>query len=198
MSGGGDLTEKIIGEALEEPVLLARETLRCPVCGAKALEVEEYIYKVPHFGVIILTSGTCRNCGFKYRDVRTAEAGRPKKIVVRVEGEEELRYLVVKSAMAAVKVREQGYEVKPGPASTGFISTVEGLLMRIEEALEIACKDPTADREACRRHREWLAKAREGKAPFTLVICDPEGASKVAGEKAVEEGFDEECRSLYE
>lgn len=197
MSGGKDLTEDIIGKALEQPVLIVSETLRCPVCGAKALEVEEYFYKVPYFDALIISSGICRSCGFMHRDVRVADVGSPKKILVRVKGEKELRYLIVKSAEAAVKVREMGYEVKPGPASRGFITTVEGILMRIDEALELACSNPEADREACRKHKEWLARAMDGREEFTLVVCDPEGASKVVGDGVDEREFDDECERLY-
>ncbi len=182
--------ERLLGSSVREPILLYEGKARCPVCGRETLQLREYLYEVPYFGRIIITSGVCSNCGFRYRDVRLAETTKPKKIVVRVDGEKELRYLLVKSAYAYLYIPETGYEMIPGPASTGFISTVEGVLHRFREALEIACKD---NGEECRRHFEWIYEAIEGRRPFTLVICDYEGASRVVGENVEEMELDEEC-----
>ncbi len=182
--------EKLLGSPIREPILLHSGRVRCPVCGRQTLELKEYLYEVPYFGRILISTGKCANCGFTYRDVRLAEVTRPKKIVVKVSGDRELRYLLVKSAYAYLYIPEVGYEMIPGPASTGFISTVEGVLHRFREALDIACKDGG---EECERHYKWIDEAIEGKRPFTLVICDYEGASKVIGENVVEEDLDEEC-----
>ena len=191
--GKADITDEVLGQRLEAPVLLGEETRTCPVCGRRTLKTATYVYKVPYFGMLLITTGQCSSCGYKFRDVKIAEAGPPKKIVVRVEGERELRYLLVKSAFAIVYIPERGYEIVPGPASTGFITTVEGILHRIKEALSVACRDKPGDPK-CREHEEWLDRAIEGREKFTLVICDFEGASKVAGKENVEEKhLDEEC-----
>jgi len=187
-----DSEEKLIEESLKEPVLLYEGTVRCPVCGAEALALKEYLYEIPYFGRILIATGKCSNCGFTYKDVRLAEATEPKKIIVKVRGEKELRYLLVKSAYAYLSIPEKNYEMLPGPASKGFISTVEGVLHRFLEALELACKGREDD-EACRENYEWLKRAIDGKETFTLVICDYEGTSKVLGEDVVEEPLDEYC-----
>ncbi len=197
-SGGVDITDEIIKASAKEPILLARETIICPVCGRRTLELSEYLYEVPHFGLIILSSGTCNSCGFKYRDVRVAETTKPKQIVVRVAGEKQLRYMLVKTALTGVLIPERGYEIIPGPASTGFISTVEGILHRIMEALEVACRDAPEKREECERHRRWLEDAIEGKEQFTLILCDFEGASKVFDEDVEEKDIGEECERFKE
>ncbi|MMZ61830.1 ZPR1 zinc-finger domain protein [compost metagenome] len=147
---------------------------------------------------MILSSGTCRSCGFKYRDVRVAEATKPKQIIVRVLGEEQLRYLLVKSALTGVLIPEQGYEIVPGPASTGFISTVEGILHRIMDALEVACRDAPEKKEECEKHRRWLQEAIDGKRRFTLILCDFEGASKVIGKLVEERELGKECERFRE
>ncbi len=183
--------ERFFGK-LREPILLYSGRVRCPVCGRETLELKEYLYEVPYFGRILIASGTCSNCGFRYRDVRLAETTKPKKIIVKVRGERELRYLLVKSAYAYLYIPEVGYEMIPGPASTGFISTVEGVLHRFREALEVACRGEE-DTEKCREHYRWIDEAIEGRREFTLIICDYEGASKVVGENVVEEELDREC-----
>ena len=187
-----DVEKNILEGSGREPILLYEGTVRCPVCSAEALKLREYLYDVPYFGRILLASGKCTNCGFVYKDVRLAETTKPKKIVVKVEGEAQLRYLLVKSAYAYLSIVEKGYEMIPGPASTGFVSTVEGVLHRFLEALEIACRGEEGSRE-CEEHRRWINDAIEGKASFTLVICDYEGASKVLGDDVEEYEIDEWC-----
>ncbi len=183
---------KSFGE-IKEPILLYEGTVTCPVCGARALKLREYLYEVPFFGRILISTGKCAKCGYTYRDVRLAETTKPKKIVVRVRGEKELRYLLVKSAYAYLAIPEKGYEMIPGPASTGFISTVEGVLHRFLEALNVACKG--REDKGCEENRKWLEEAIDGKKSFTLIICDYEGASRVIGENVEETDLDEYCLS---
>jgi len=194
---GGDVLERLLRESKREPILLAEEKAVCPACGEPTLTIREYLYEVPYFGKIVLGEGRCSNCGYKYSDVRVAEVSEPKKIVVRVNGEKELRYLLVKSATAAILIRERGFEMIPGPASIGFISTVEGILHRFLEAVSVICgSEPESS--ACKENKAWLEKAIEGEEKFTLVICDYEGASKAVGEDVIEASIDEECLKLYE
>lgn len=186
-----DLT-KIFGR-VKEPILLYEGTVSCPVCGKRTLKLREYLYEVPYFGRIIISTGKCSNCNYTYRDVRLAETTKPKKIVVPVEGERSLRWLLVKSAYAYLSIPEVGYEMIPGPASHGLISTVEGVLHRFMEALEVACKDRWNVDKSCRDNKKWLEEAINGRRRFTLVICDYEGASKVVGDKVIETQLDQEC-----
>ncbi len=176
---------------LREPILLYKDVLTCPVCGKKSLEVISYLYTVDYFGRILIVRGICTNCGYKFRDVKLAEPTRPKKIIVYVQGEKQLRYLLVKSAYAYLAILEKGYEMIPGPASTGFITTVEGVLQRFQEALSIACRD--SNNEQCREEKEWLKRAIDGLEEFTLVICDYEGASRVIGKNVEEKPLDDYC-----
>ncbi len=171
------------------------ETGVCPVCGRKTFKIDVYMYEVSYFGKILLSTGKCSYCGYRYRDVRLAEAREPRRITVRVEGDRQLRYLLIKSAAATVLISEREYEMVPGPASVGFITTVEGILHRFREVLSVACASEDADREVCEREKEWIDRAIEGLEPFTLVICDYEGGSAVRGETGyvVEEPLDEEC-----
>jgi zinc finger protein len=129
----------------------------------------------------MLTNGQCSNCGYKYRDVRLAEARAPRRIEVYVSGERQLRYLLIKSAGTSVLIPERGYEMIPGPASTGFITTVEGILHRFLDVLQGACKSPV-NRDACEREKRWLERAIDGLERFTLVLCDYEGGSIVKGD----------------
>ncbi len=189
-----DLIENIIKRAKEEPKLIFQERARCPVCGSHTLIIKEYIYNIPYFSKIVLSEGRCERCGYRFVDVRALNASRPKKIVIKVNGERELRYLLVKSATSAVLIEERGYEMIPGPASTGFITTVEGILYRFLDAAETACKGREEER-GCKDNITWLKRAIDGLEKFTLVICDYEGTSLIRGEFE-EQPLDEECEKL--
>ena len=179
------------------PKKIGEYTVRCPACGRETLKVEEYIYEMPMLGKVILSTGRCSSCGYRFSDARLAEAREPGKIVYRVERPEDLNALVVVSSSASILIPELGLESKPGPAAQGYITTVEGILERFLEALEAACRAPDRDEKACREAREKIEGAKEGRIPFTLVIVDPEGVSAVASEKARREKVSkEELREL--
>jgi len=188
MTGIGDKQENRI---TMEPTLLYKATVKCPACGNNTLDLEERLYEIPYFGKTILTKGKCRTCGYKYTDARIAEATEPKKIIVNIEGEKELHYLLIKSAYATIHIRETGYKIIPGPASTGYITTIEGILHRIKQAIQTLCKNKNT--KECTKNLKWIEEAIQGKRKFTLIICDPEGTSKIKGEKTKETKIDQEC-----
>lgn len=190
-----DLTENIIKSSKREPKLVFQEKARCPRCGNFSLIIKEYIYSVPYFGEILLSQGECKRCGYKYRDVKILNATDPKKIIVNVNGEEELRYLLIKSATSAVLIKEKGYKMLPGPASVGFITTVEGILLRFLEATYVACRGRELE-PGCKNNIDWLKRAIDGYEKFTLVICDFDGTSSVKGKKVLEASIDSECEEL--
>ncbi len=163
---------------------LSEQRIKCPSCGKETLIVTDYLYEMPYIGRVILSTGKCENCGYKYSDVRLAEAKEPGKIVLKVQHPEDLNALVVRSSSASILVPELGLEMLPGPASEGFITTVEGVLERFLEALEAACNSPDSDQKACEEARRKITEAKEGKRTFTLVVVDPEGVSTIVSPKA--------------
>ena len=167
-----------------EPVKLAEARIKCPACGRETLRITDYLYEIPHVGKVVLTTGKCDYCGYKFTDVRLAEAREPSRIVVPIEGKDDINALVVRASTATIRIPELGLEMKPGPAAEGFITTVEGVLARFLDALKIACSDPSADRKACEEKEREIREAMEGKRRFTLIVEDPEGVSTVVSAKA--------------
>ncbi len=172
---------------MAEPRPIGTLKARCPACGARELEITDYLYDAPLVGLLLLSSGTCSSCGYRYSDVRMAEGGEPERLEVRVERPSDLNILVIKSSTASLELPELGVKITPGPASQGIITTVEGILHRVLEVLDVLCSDPSADMEECRRRRGELEKALQGARPFTLVITDPDGASKVVRDEESKE-----------
>lgn len=168
---------------------IARRRLTCPYCGKESLEAVDYLYDVPYLGKVIISVMSCSSCGYKHRDMASLEAGEAMKLKLRVEGERELRYLVIKSASASMRIPEAGLEYIPGPYAQGYITTVEGLLYEFHEAASFLCATQgTGCGEVA-----WIERAIEGKERFTLILCDKDGKSMIYGEGVEKQGMDDEC-----
>ena len=163
---------------------LGEETLKCPVCGKKALRVGIYLYDVPYFGEVILETGRCESCGFRWTDVTLAEAGKGKRLRLRVKGDRELRALVVKSSSATIIMPELGVEIRPGPAAVGYITTVEGIVRKVLEHVPSECFNEGSE---CHDVVKMLEDAADGRMKFTLILEDPMGRSGIKGEGVIVE-----------
>ncbi len=170
--------------------------VKCPVCGAD-LCVEEFLYDMPLVGKVILSSGRCQKCGYRWSDVRLAEPRGPRKIIYEVDKPGDENAIVVRASTAAIVIPELGIEIRPGPAALGFITTIEGLIMDITGKTEFLCSEPDAPLDECRKKLELLNKARDGLVKYTVILIDPEGVSAIVSEKAREEPLSEEEIMAY-
>ncbi len=168
------------------PRLIGEDFVKCPVCGKKKLKLSIFIYEAPYIGNVVLESGRCLNCGYKWSDVGMLDFSEPKRIIIEVNGLKELNALVVKAAPATVRIPELGIEITPGPAAQGYITTVEGILYRVLDHVPSECLDPNAE---CHKKVQLIRDAADGRVKFTLIIDDPSGRSAVSGKdvKVVEE-----------
>lgn len=170
--------------------------IKCPVCNTN-LCVEEFLYDMPLAGKVILSSGRCRRCGYRWSDVRLAEPRGPRKIVYKVDKPGDENAIVVRASTAAIAIPELGIEIKPGPAALGFITTIEGLIMDIIGKTKFLCSEPDAPLNECRKKLELLNKARDGLVKYTVILIDPEGVSAIVSEKAFEEPLSEKELTAY-
>jgi len=164
-------------------------TTTCPVCGRKELIVEDYLYEMPLVGKVLISVGKCRNCNYKHNDVRAVESYGPQRISFKVDGPEDLGVLVIRSASATIKIPDLGIEITPGPAAQGFITTVEGVLDRVLEILDVMKDDPEAKKEEVEKREKEILEAKEGKRKFILIIEDLEGVSRIVSDKAKREAL---------
>jgi zinc finger protein len=89
---------------------------------------------------------------------------------------------VLKSNSCFLKIPELGVEVKPGPASQSYLTNIEGVLLRIEEAALTLQGDSQTEQR--RNHfLSRLREAKEGRLPFTLILKDPRGNSAIVSNK---------------
>ena len=156
----------------------------CPDCGKEIT----FIYdteNIPYFSDILLISGICESCGFRIVDTMVLNEREPCIWELHADSVEDLSARVVRSTAGEVDIPELGINIRPGPACSGFVSNVEGVLERSEEAVQRALLSAEGDEiqtaEAILSH---IAEAREGKFSFTLKITDPSGNSGIVSPKA--------------
>ena len=159
---------------------------QCPFCLKKTLILREEELDIPHFGKTFVFSMKCEECHFNKSDVEAAERKDPVKITFTVEKEDDLKVRLVKSSEASIKVPGLKIDVRPGPASIGFVSNVEGLLDRFQKIIE-GQRDSTDDDSIKKKAKNLLKKLRKvkwGDAPLKIIIEDPSGNSAIISEKA--------------
>ena len=162
------------------------ERLKCPACGKETLKLTTTIQTIPYFGEILLLSAYCENCKFKHSDVFSVEQKEPACYKLTVEEEKDLNARVIRSSSGTIEIPELGIKMEPGPASQGFITNVEGILLRMEEIVK-AQKILVKEKKKLERLNELEQKlnlAMEGRLKLTIVLKDPLGNSAILSRKA--------------
>ena len=166
--------------------------MKCPKCG-KDLNLLTAFYDTPYAGRILITTISCK-CGFKHSDVFIGEFKDPVRFTLKVD-KNNLFAKVVRSASGTIRIPELGLAMEPGPASQGFITNVEGVLMRFEDVVEMAKRWNSDDEEKVRICEEILAKlkaVREGEDSVTLIVEDPFGNSTIISDVVFMEKLSQE------
>lgn len=159
----------------------------CPVCFGKTLTLSEEEMDIPFFGKTFLFSMQCQSCDFHKSDVEAAELKDPCRITFTTEKEEDMNVRVVKSSEAILKIPQLRLSVSPGPASEGYISNIEGVLVRFEKIIEDE-RDNAEENDVKTTAKNLLKKIRKikwGEIPVKIIIEDPTGNSAIISDKAI-------------
>ena len=161
----------------------------CPACG----EEVDYLYEteqIPYFSEILIITCSCPLCGYRFSDVQSLTSNEPVRFEFRVEQEEDLMVRVVRSTQGEISIPELGVEIHPGPACEGFVSNVEGLLLRIDKVLDGVLIDGEDDeRRKALELKEKISMAGTASCPLTIIITDPLGNSLIDSERAKKETY---------
>jgi len=152
----------------------------CPACDSQSMVMGHTQYEVEHFGAVVLCVSRCGRCGYRHDDVITLTNGEAVELRAKISSVEDLKLRVIKSGTATVTIPEFDASITPGPYSEGYISNVEGILVKIEDALTFMLS--TASGPRLKRGERLLRKmreARDAEPQFTLVIKDPMGNSAI-------------------
>ena len=158
---------------------------RCPLCLQNTLTLMERVLNIPHFGVTHMFSMHCENpdCDYHLADLEAEEDKKPVKDSLEISSEEHLQWYIVKSADATVKIPRM-VELAPGPDSSGFISTIEGLLNRFKTILEELTQDDDKDvAKKAKNHLKKLNRVLWGRESIKIVLEDKSGNSSFIRER---------------
>ena len=177
----------------------AEMKIDCPVCGGKnTATYTTQTHELAYFGEIVESTIQCEKCGFRHNDILATEQKDPAKHSLIIS-KKNLDSRVVRSQSATVSLPEIGIKVEPGPKSEGYISNVEGVLIRFKEATESALNMFTdaASQENGKKVLENINKVLDGEMETLLLIEDPFGQSKIMDVRAKTEPLsDEELKHL--
>ncbi|AMD17055.1 hypothetical protein TL18_02865 [Methanobrevibacter sp. YE315] len=178
---------------------LAEMIIKCPACGIEG--VAKSIMKeldIPHFGKVLETTIQCPSCGFRHSDVITLEQNDPAKYVIEIN-KNNLSVRVVRSQSATIEIPELGVKVEPGPKSEGYVTNVEGVLTRFEDAVKKALNlfEDAQSQENAKVTLNNIQELKKGNGTATLIMLDPFGQSNIVSENVeVSEIPEEELREL--
>lgn len=161
----------------------------CHFCNEKKLTLTEETYNIPHFGRCFLMTMSCSNCHFHKSDVEAEERKDPIKITFTIEDKKDLNVRVIKSSEATVKIPQMKMDVRPSIASSGYLSNIEGVLLRFKKIIESE-RDSTDDdtvRKNAKNLLKRLWKVELGDEKLKVIIEDPSGNSAIISDKAVNE-----------
>ena len=160
--------------------------IKCPACSVegKAKSIMKEL-EIPHFGKVLETSIQCPVCGFKHSDIIALEQNEPAKYVLEIN-KNTLTVRVVRSQSATVSIPELGVKVEPGPKSEGYVTNVEGILNRFEDAVKKALNlfDDDESQANGKNTLKRIQDLKNGNGTATLIILDPFGQSKIVSDSA--------------
>jgi len=157
----------------------------CPMCMKKSLTLMEAERDIPFFGKVFLFSMTCNECKYRKADIECAEKHDPAKYTLEVTSKDDLNIRIVKSSAATVKIPFLA-TIESGPAANGYITNVEGILVRIKRIIEMQ-RDSEEDAALKKKAKNLLKKIQKviwGQEKLKIIIEDPSGNSAIISPKA--------------
>ena len=92
----------------------------------------------------------------------------------------------MRTSTATIYIPELGAVIEPGVDAPIFITNIEGILSRIEDAIDRirVLEDNKTNDEEVARIREYIAKVKQKGGELTIIIDDPTGLSKIIAKES--------------
>ncbi|XP_057755021.1 uncharacterized protein LOC130974240 isoform X1 [Arachis stenosperma] len=183
-SNSSEIAEALFRYTAPEEVMTFPST--CGACATKC-ETRMFVTDIPYFQEVIVMASTCDSCGYRNSELkpggRISEKG--KRISLHVKNVNDLNRDVIKSDTASVKIPELELELASGTLG-GLVSTVEGLITKINESLQRVHGFTFGDSLDENRKSKWLDfkekldKLLSLEKPWTLILDDALANSFIA------------------
>ena len=177
----------------------------CPICHSEAgLTLIVHSSEIPYFGEHTEMTLACDSCGWRHTDFIPAEGRKASAWSMNISERDHLNTRVVRSSSCTVRIVELGLEVEPGDNATGYISNIEGVLNRFEDAIGIILRSAILEGEeeidtveACQELISKLNLIKNGEDIAEILLLDPMGHSQILHKDAKNWDLsDEEIASL--
>lgn len=157
---------------------------KCPSCGSNLFFIF-YRTRVSYEEAVEIQTFFCKKCLYKSSQIRPIERDIPKKLVLEIRNHDDLRIILYRSPEAKVEIPELAAEITPGEISTGEITTVEGVLTKLREKLDLFDEEDAAIEVLDGLKKRIQGMIDGSNEPFTLVIDDPTGKSKINSSRVI-------------
>ena len=161
----------------------------CPQClKDDALTMLAMSSEIPYFGEHTQITVICESCGWKHTDFIPSDGEKPGYSSLVVDNSEKCSARVVRSSSGTIRIPQLELEVSPGGSSSGFVSNVEGVIKRFEDAVGSIQRGNADDEkilQASLELLESLRKMKSGSSHFLIELLDPRGRSQIIHNDAI-------------
>ena len=154
----------------------------CPQCSVEeSLTMLTISSEIPYFGEHTQITVLCDTCGWKHTDFIPSDGEKPGFSSLVIDSEKKNAARVVRSSSCTIRIPELDLEVSPGGSSSGYVTNIEGVIKRFENAIETIIRGSDEDQksEIARQILERLVMVKEGEENVRLELLDPRGRSQI-------------------
>jgi zinc finger protein len=159
----------------------------CPQCREEdSLSMLAMNSEIPYFGEHTQITVMCASCGWKHTDFIPSDGEKPGFSSIVVDSTEKTAARVVRSSSCTIRIPELDLEVSPGSSSSGFVTNIEGVIKRFEEAIRTVIRgnDDYEDGQIAEQILVRLELAKSGADAIRVDLLDPRGRSQIIHEDA--------------
>jgi len=161
----------------------------CPQClKDNSLTMLAMSSEIPYFGEHTQITVICESCGWKHTDFIPSDGEKPGYSSLVVDNSEKCSARVVRSSSGTIRIPELELEVSPGGSSSGFVSNVEGVIKRFEDAVGSILRGNADDEkivQASLELLESLSYMKSGSSHLLIELLDPRGRSQIIHNDAI-------------
>ncbi len=152
----------------------------CPLCRKGQLILKKHIHELSDGDKYLIIKFECNKCNFVKNDLIPVETPiKPAKFILNVNEKEDLTSKIFRSFSGVLEIPELEMEIEPGPAADFYITNIEGVLLRMKDALRIFKKNLEEQNPKVDKILKNIDKAINGEFKFTVIIIDKEGGSYI-------------------
>jgi zinc finger protein len=153
----------------------------CPACGKQGIEYTSNLMDVPYFKEVVATQILCEKCGYRHNDVFIVTEQEPQRYEYHIKEKEDMNVRVIRSTSGTLEIPELGIRVEPASMSEAYITNIEGVIARMEDAVHCAINfsEEKSGAEKGNQILKDIQAIKDGEKQATLIIEDPLGNSTI-------------------